>query len=144
MNGHSNHLSWFRQAIAREDLEKALKWAQAMHQEGSPITLHDALELLLLMAKKQDKRFKPAAIKWLAAPADRAAVDHGDSDCRCWLDRSPGKATAPRAGLILRDLFCWVGEDPKETQRQRTAARLGLSSPYASELTEKFDFPLAC
>jgi len=129
MNGYSNHLSWFRQAIEREDLEKALKWAQAMHQEGSPITLHDALELLLLMAKKQDKRFKPASTKWMRRLlTERQSITEIQIAAAALIGLRR-KETAPRAELILRDLFCWVGEDPKETQSQRTAARLGLDTP---------------
>jgi hypothetical protein len=61
---HSEALGRFNAAVARRDLEGAAKAAREMSQSG-PVSLHCALELLVLFARARDPRFEAAARRWL-------------------------------------------------------------------------------
>ena len=64
MATHSEALGRFNAAVGRRDLEGAAKAAREMSQSG-PVSLHCALELLILFARERDKRFEAAARRWL-------------------------------------------------------------------------------
>jgi hypothetical protein len=61
---HSEALGRFNAAVGRRDLEGAAKAAREMSQSG-PVSLHCALELLILFARARDRRFEAAARRWL-------------------------------------------------------------------------------
>ncbi|MGA8745429.1 MAG: hypothetical protein WB507_06170 [Solirubrobacterales bacterium] len=116
--GYSNHLASFRSAIEKKDLQKGLQAAQGMREtSGQLLTIHDALDLLLLMSQSADPRFETAARRWLAR---LLAEGRPLVEIQIAVAASRGLedlATAPRSELILRDLICWV-EDAKETQHK--------------------------
>ncbi|HEX3360611.1 MAG TPA: hypothetical protein VHS74_06415 [Solirubrobacterales bacterium] len=64
MATHSEALGRFNAAVGRRDLEGAAKAAREMSQSG-PVSLHCALELLVLFARARDRRFEAAARRWL-------------------------------------------------------------------------------
>lgn len=64
MASHSEALGRFNAAVQRRDLEAASEAAREMAQT-SPVSLHCALELLILLARAGDKRFEAAARRWL-------------------------------------------------------------------------------
>lgn len=61
---HSEALGRFNAAILQRDLEAASRAAREMAQSG-PVSLHCALELLILFARARDRRFEAAARRWL-------------------------------------------------------------------------------
>jgi len=61
---HSEALGRFNAAVGRRDLDAASKAAREMAQHG-PVSLHCALELLVLLARAGDRRFEAAARRWL-------------------------------------------------------------------------------
>jgi hypothetical protein len=61
---HSEALGRFNAAVGRRDLGAASKAAREMSQSG-PVSLHCALELLVLLARERDRRFEAAARRWL-------------------------------------------------------------------------------
>lgn len=61
---HSEALGRFNAAVARRDLEGAAGAAREMSRSG-PVSLHCALELLILLARAGDRRFEAAAKRWL-------------------------------------------------------------------------------
>jgi hypothetical protein len=60
---HSEALGRFNAAVGRRDLEGASRAAREMARSG-PISLHCALELLILLARAGDPRFEAAARRW--------------------------------------------------------------------------------
>jgi hypothetical protein len=62
--GHSEALGRFNAAVSRGDLEGATVAAREMAAVG-PVSLHSALELLILLARASDSRFEAAARRWL-------------------------------------------------------------------------------
>jgi hypothetical protein len=61
---HSEALGRFNAAVGRRDLEGASRAAREMARSG-PVSLHCALELLILFARERDRRFEAAARRWL-------------------------------------------------------------------------------
>jgi len=61
---HSEALGRFNAAVTRRDLEGASLAAREMARSG-PVSLHCALELLILLARERDRRFEAAARRWL-------------------------------------------------------------------------------
>jgi hypothetical protein len=61
---HSEALGRFNAAVGRRDLEAASGAAREMSRSG-PVSLHCALELLILLARAGDRRFEAAARRWL-------------------------------------------------------------------------------
>ena len=61
---HSEALGRFNAAVQRRDLDAASEAAREM-AKTNPISLHCALELLILLARAGDKRFEAAARRWL-------------------------------------------------------------------------------
>ncbi len=64
MATHSEALGRFNAAVGRRDLEGASRAAREMARSG-PVSLHCALELLVLFARERDPRFEAAARRWL-------------------------------------------------------------------------------
>lgn len=64
MATHSEALGRFNAAIRRRDLEGASDAAREMAR-SAPVSLHCALELLILFARARDRRFEAAARRWL-------------------------------------------------------------------------------
>jgi hypothetical protein len=62
--GHSEALGRFNAAVSRRDLAGATTAAREMAAVG-PVSLHCALELLILLARAGDRRFEAAARRWL-------------------------------------------------------------------------------
>jgi hypothetical protein len=60
---HSEALGRFNAAVGRRDLEGASRAAREMARSG-PVSLHCALELLILLARAEDPRFEAAARRW--------------------------------------------------------------------------------
>ncbi|HVX33386.1 MAG TPA: hypothetical protein VHA80_09630 [Solirubrobacterales bacterium] len=63
MATRSEALGRFNAAVGRRDLEGASRAAREMARTG-PISLHCALELLILLARADDPRFEAAARRW--------------------------------------------------------------------------------
>jgi hypothetical protein len=61
---HSEALGRFNAAVQRRDLDAATRAAREMSRSG-PVSLHCALELMILMARAGDRRFEAAARRWL-------------------------------------------------------------------------------
>ncbi len=61
---HSEALGRFNAAVQRRDLDAASVAAREMAKSG-PVSLHCALELLILLARAGDQRFEAAARRWL-------------------------------------------------------------------------------
>jgi hypothetical protein len=61
---HSEALGRFNAAVQRRDLDAASEAAREM-AKSAPVSLHCALELLILLARAGDKRFEAAARRWL-------------------------------------------------------------------------------
>jgi hypothetical protein len=61
---NSEALGRFNAAVQRRDLEAASRAAWEMSRSG-PVSLHCALELLILLARAGDRRFEAAARRWL-------------------------------------------------------------------------------
>jgi hypothetical protein len=61
---HSEALGRFNAAVQRRDLDAASRAAREMSR-SAPVSLHCALELMILMARAGDRRFEAAARRWL-------------------------------------------------------------------------------
>lgn len=61
---HSEALGRFNAAVGRRDVEGAAQAAREMSRT-EPVSLHCALELLILFARAGDERFEPAARRWV-------------------------------------------------------------------------------
>jgi hypothetical protein len=115
---HSEALGRFNAAVGRRDVEGAAKAAREMSQSG-PVSLHCALELLILFARARDKRFEAAARRWLVrlGQEQRAAEQpHTMTELQIASVTVPGLADeriSRRCEGVLRALVRWVeeGED---------------------------------
>ena len=118
MATHSEALGRFNAAVARRDLEGAAKAAREMSQSG-PVSLHCALELLILFARARDPRFEAAARRWLVrlGQEQRAAEQpHTLTELQIASVAVAGLADeriSRRCEGVLRALVRWVeeGED---------------------------------
>jgi hypothetical protein len=115
---HSEALGRFNAAVGRRDLEGAAKAAREMSQTG-PVSLHCALELLILFARARDRRFEAAARRWLVrlGQEQRAAEQpHTLTELQIASVAVAGLADeriSRRCEGVLRALVRWVeeGED---------------------------------
>jgi hypothetical protein len=113
--GHSEALGRFNAAVARRDLEGAVRAAREMAASG-PVSLHCALELLVLMGRAGDRRFEAAARRWLVRLGQerRAAEEpHTLTELQIAGAAVAGLADARisrRCEGVLRALVRWVEE----------------------------------
>jgi hypothetical protein len=117
---HSEALGRFNAAVQRRDLDDAVRGAREMSRNG-PVSLHCALELLILMARAGDRRFEAGARRWLVRLGqERRAAEEPYTLTELQI------AGAALAGLaderisrrcegVLRALVKWVeeGEQPR-------------------------------
>jgi hypothetical protein len=117
---HSEALGRFNAAVQRRDLDGAVRTAREMSRSG-PVSLHCALELLVLMARADDRRFEAGARRWLVRLGqERRAAEEPHTLTELQI------AGAALAGLtddrisrrcegVLRALVKWVeeGEQPR-------------------------------
>lgn len=112
---HSEALGRFNAAIGRRDLEGASRAAREMGQSG-PVSLHCALELLILLARARDRRFEAAARRWLVrlGQEGRAAEEpHTLTELQIASVAVAGLADeriSRRCEGVLRALVKWVEE----------------------------------
>jgi hypothetical protein len=112
---HSEALGRFNAAVGRRDLEGASKAAREMSQNG-PVSLHCALELLVLLARAGDRRFEAAARRWLVRLGQerRAAEEpHTLTELQIASVAVAGLADeriSRRCEGVLRALVRWVEE----------------------------------
>jgi hypothetical protein len=112
---HSEALGRFNAAVGRRDLEGASKAAREMAQSG-PVSLHCALELLVLLARARDRRFEAAARRWLVRLGQerRAAEEpHTLTELQIASVAVAGLADeriSRRCEGVLRALVKWVEE----------------------------------
>jgi hypothetical protein len=115
---HSEALGRFNAAVQRRDLDAASAAAREMART-SPVSLHCALELLVLMARAGDERFEAAARRWVVrlGQESRAAEEpHTLTEVQIASVAVAGLADARisrRCEGVLRALVRWVeeGED---------------------------------
>jgi hypothetical protein len=115
---HSEALGRFNAAVGRRDLDGASRAAREMAQSG-PVSLHCALELLILFARARDKRFEAAARRWLVRLGQEqrgAEQPHTMTELQIASVTVPGLADeriSRRCEGVLRALVRWVeeGED---------------------------------
>jgi hypothetical protein len=112
---HSEALGRFNAAVQRRDLDGATKAAREMSQSG-PVSLHCALELLVLMARAGDRRFEAGARRWLVRLGQerRAAEEpHTLTELQiagAALAGLADKRISRRCEGVLRALVKWVEE----------------------------------
>ena len=112
---HSEALGRFNAAVERRELEAAAKAAREMSQSG-PVSLHCALELLILFARGEDRRFEPAARRWLARLAQERRAEeepHTLTEMQIAAAALAGLADeriSRRCEGVLRALVRWVEE----------------------------------
>jgi hypothetical protein len=112
---HSEALGRFNAAVGRRDVEGAAKAAREMSQSG-PVSLHCALELLILFARARDKRFEAAARRWLVRLGQEqrgAEQPHTMTELQIASVTVPGLADdriSRRCEGVLRALVRWVEE----------------------------------
>jgi hypothetical protein len=112
---HSEALGRFNAAVGRRDLEGASKAAREMSQNG-PVSLHCALELLILLARAGDRRFETAARRWVVRLGQerRAAEEpHTLTELQIASVAVAGLADeriSRRCEGVLRALVRWVEE----------------------------------
>lgn len=112
---HSEALGRFNAAVGRRDLDGAARAAREMAQSG-PVSLHCALELLILLARAEDRRFEAAARRWLVRLGQerRAAEEpHTLTELQIASVAVAGLADeriSRRCEGVLRALVKWVEE----------------------------------
>jgi hypothetical protein len=113
---HSEALGRFNAAVGRRDLDAASKAAREMAQHG-PVSLHCALELLVLLARADDRRFEAAARRWLVRLGQErrtAEEPHTLTELQIASVAVAGLADeriSRRCEGVLRALVKWVEED---------------------------------
>ncbi len=121
MVGHSEALGRFNAAVQRRDLEGATVAAREMSRSG-PVSLHCALELLILFARAGDRRFEAAARRWLVrlGQEHRAAEEpHTLTELQIASVAVAGLADnriSRRCEAVLRALVKWVEEGGGERE----------------------------
>ena len=111
----SEALGRFNAAVQRRDLDAASRAAREMSRSG-PVSLHCALELLILLARTRDRRFEAAARRWLVRLAEerRAAEEpHTLTELQIASVAVAGLADeriSRRCEGVLRALVKWVEE----------------------------------
>jgi hypothetical protein len=113
---HSEALGRFNAAVGRRDLAAAAQAAREMSRTG-PVSLHSALELLILLARARDRRFEAAARRWLVrlGQESRGAEEpHTLTELQIASAAVAGLAderVSRRCEGVLRALVRWVEED---------------------------------
>jgi hypothetical protein len=116
---HSEALGRFNAAIGRRDLAAAATAAREMSRTG-PVSLHCALELLILLARERDRRFEAAARRWLVRLGQErrtAEEPHTLTELQIASVAVAGLAderVSRRCEGVLRALVRWVEEDDAE------------------------------
>src|SRR3954452_11204262 len=116
---HSEALGRFNAAVQRRDLDAASRAAREM-AKSAPISLHCALELLILLARAGDRRFEAAARRWLVRLGQerRAAEEpHTLTEIQIASVAVAGLADeriSRRCEGVLRALVRWVEENDDE------------------------------
>jgi hypothetical protein len=116
---HSEALGRFNAAVERGDLAGAAAAAREMARSG-PVSLHCALELLVLLARAEDPRFEAAARRWLVrlGQEGRAAEEpHTLTELQIASVAVAGLADeriTRRCEGVLRALVKWVEEGESE------------------------------
>jgi hypothetical protein len=112
---HSEALGRFNAAVQRRDLDGAAKAAREMSRSG-PVSLHCALELLILMARAGDRRFEAGARRWLVRLGQErrsAEEPHTLTELQiagAALAGLTDKRISRRCEGVLRALVKWVEE----------------------------------
>jgi hypothetical protein len=112
---HSEALGRFNAAVQRRDLDAAGRAAREMSRSG-PVSLHCALDLLILMARAGDRRFEAGARRWLVRLGqERRAADepHTLTELQIAGAALVGLADeriSRRCEGVLRALVKWVEE----------------------------------
>ena len=126
MVGHSEALGRFNAAVARRDLDGATKAAREMAAKG-PVSLHCALELLILMARARDRRFEAAARRWLVRLGqERRAAEEPHTLTELQIAGAavaglPDERISRRCEGVLRALVRWVEEGQDDDRPERAA-----------------------
>jgi hypothetical protein len=113
---HSEALGRFNAAVQRRDLAAATRAAREMSQTG-PVSLHCALELLILLARARDPRFEAAARRWLVRLGQErreAEEPHTLTELQIASVAVAGLAderVSRRCEGVLRALVKWVEEN---------------------------------
>jgi hypothetical protein len=115
---HSEALGRFNAAVQRRDLDAATQAAREM-AKTSPVGLHCALELLILLARAGDDRFEAAARRWLVRLGqERRAAEEPHTVIELQIASVavlglPDERISRRCEGVLRALVRWVeeGED---------------------------------
>jgi hypothetical protein len=105
---HGNERARFIDAVGAGDLEGVVSAIKGLTEAGGA-TVHDGLELLLLLVQAGDPRFERSAKRWLKKFSEEphktlaevqiaAAAVGGLRDAK----------TYKRSELILRDLIKWI------------------------------------
>ena len=123
---HSEALGRFNAAVQRRDLDAASEAAREM-AKTSPDSLHCALELLVLLARADDKRFEAAARRWLVRLGqERRATEepHTVTELQIASVAVLGLADeriSRRCEGVLRALVRWVEETDENPDGERAA-----------------------
>lgn len=123
---HSEALGRFNAAVQRRDLDAASQAAREM-AKTSPVSLHCALELLILLARAGDKRFEAAARRWLVRLGqERRATEepHTVTELQIASVAVLGLADeriSRRCEGVLRALVRWVEEGDESPGEERAA-----------------------
>jgi hypothetical protein len=119
VSSHSEALGRFNAAVQRRDLDAASTAAREMGKSG-PVSLHCALELLILLARAGDPRFEAAARRWVVRLGQerRAAEEpHTVTELQIASVAVLGLADeriSRRCEGVLRALVKWVEEGEDE------------------------------
>ena len=112
---HSEALGRFNAAIKRGDVAAATAAARDMGASG-PVSLHNALELLVLLGRSGDRRFEAAARRWLVRLAEeRRAEDQPHTLTEMQIAGAavaglPDARISRRCEGVLRALVRWPDE----------------------------------
>ena len=112
---HSEALGRFNAAVQRRDLDAASAAAREM-AKTSPVNLHCALELLILLAREGDERFEAAARRWLVRLGqERRAAEEPHTVIELQIASVavlglPDERISRRCEGVLRALVRWVEE----------------------------------
>ncbi len=126
MVGHSEALGRFNAAVQRRDLDGATAAAREM-SAGGPVSLHCALELLILFARAGDRRFEAAARRWLVRLGQEhrgAEEPHTLTELQIASVAVAGladKRISRRCEGVLRALVKWVEEGDSRGERRNAS-----------------------
>lgn len=105
------HQGRFNGAIQKGELDEALRQAREM-AECKPLTVHESLDLVLLIARSRNSRLDSAIDLWWKKFEAEEPPACDRMIAKAALEGLKRKATRPRCELILRDPMCWVRPEP--------------------------------